>query len=275
MLWLHVWPTLVCGDFSIALCGMKGHQKQKRVKLGQGYSAQVDKTIKPSSYKSTSKNYGPSFHGDPWNYNVHPSKFSFLRVFYTVNFFTTKFMKILPFWNFCTLLLIELSTHGSNPTVRFASMNELEFFWLRGVLTQNSNAVELVKFLEKTQRLHIQIKAATLMMTSCWSFEPWARLFFEEKWNPRLYGQKQTLILATYPSIPFHPYVVLAIWLCIGAPPKIQVENWVITHLEQKFTMDLYGVGIWRAWWGVCKLQCTLLRKCIFVLKFSFFGSNY
>jgi hypothetical protein len=37
----------------------------------------------------------------------------------------------------------------------FASMSELELFLLTGVLTPNFNTVELVKFLEKKQKLHI------------------------------------------------------------------------------------------------------------------------
>jgi hypothetical protein len=46
-------------------------------------------------------------------------------------------------------------------------MGELEFFLLMGVLIQNSNTMELVKFLEKNQKLHIQIEAITLKVTSC------------------------------------------------------------------------------------------------------------
>jgi hypothetical protein len=34
-------------------------------------------------------------------------------------------------------------------------MSELELFFLIGVLTQNFNAVDLVKILEKNQNLHI------------------------------------------------------------------------------------------------------------------------
>jgi hypothetical protein len=46
-------------------------------------------------------------------------------------------------------------------------MSELEYFLLMGVLTQNPNTMELVKFLEKHQRLHIQIGGVTLKMTAC------------------------------------------------------------------------------------------------------------
>jgi hypothetical protein len=62
---------------------------------------------------------------------------------------------------------IKLSTHGSNLNSIFVIMSELEFFLLMGVLTQNFNTMDLVKFLEKNQKLHIQIIAVTLKVTSC------------------------------------------------------------------------------------------------------------
>jgi hypothetical protein len=51
-------------------------------------------------------------------------------------------------------------------------MNELEFFLFKGVLAQhslaqNSNIMQLVKFIEKNQRLHIQIGAVILKTTLC------------------------------------------------------------------------------------------------------------
>jgi hypothetical protein len=45
-------------------------------------------------------------------------------------------------------------------------MNELELFLLTGVLTPNFNTVDLVKFLEENKKLHIQIVAVTLKVTS-------------------------------------------------------------------------------------------------------------
>jgi hypothetical protein len=50
---------------------------------------------------------------------------------------------------------IKLSIHGSNLNSMFASMSEVELFLLTGVLTPNFNTWELVKFLEKKQKLHI------------------------------------------------------------------------------------------------------------------------
>jgi hypothetical protein len=48
-----------------------------------------------------------------------------------------------------------LSTHGSNLKSVFGIMSELKFFWLTGVLTQNFNIVDLVKFLGKNHKLQI------------------------------------------------------------------------------------------------------------------------
>jgi hypothetical protein len=60
------------------------------------------------------------------------------------------------FWIFCTSLPIKLNTHGSNLNSKFVIRNELEFFLLIKVLTQNFNFVDLVKFLEiKSKTSHL------------------------------------------------------------------------------------------------------------------------
>jgi hypothetical protein len=92
----------------------------------------------------------------PWelgDYNIQTSKFYFFWVFFSVNFFTPKLMKIrwssLLFGSFALHFQIKLSTHGSNFNSIFVIMNELELFFLMWVLTQNFNTMDLVKFLEK------------------------------------------------------------------------------------------------------------------------------
>jgi hypothetical protein len=88
-----------------------------------------------------------------------------------VNFFTPKLMKIrwssLFFGCFALHFQIKLSIHASNFNSRFVSMSELELFLLTGVLTPNFNTMDLVKILEKNQKLHIQIVAVTLKVMSC------------------------------------------------------------------------------------------------------------
>jgi hypothetical protein len=80
-------------------------------------------------------------------------------MFFTVNFFIPKFMKIrwssLFFGSFASHFQIKLSTHSSNLNSIFVIISELEFFLLTGVLTQNFNTMDLVKFLEKNPKLYI------------------------------------------------------------------------------------------------------------------------
>jgi hypothetical protein len=76
-----------------------------------------------------------------------------------VKFFNPKLMEIkwssLFFGSFARHFQIKLSAHGSNLKSIFVIMSELEFFLLTRVLTQNLNTVDLVKFLEKDQKIHI------------------------------------------------------------------------------------------------------------------------
>jgi hypothetical protein len=62
---------------------------------------------------------------------------------------------------------IKLNIHTSNFNSKFKSMSELELFLLTGVLTPNFNSMDLGKILEKNKKLHIQIVAVTLKVTSC------------------------------------------------------------------------------------------------------------
>jgi hypothetical protein len=54
------------------------------------------------------------------------------------------------FWISWKLLLNQVITHGSNLTFTFVSMSYLEFF-LKKVLAQNFNFVELANFFEKNK----------------------------------------------------------------------------------------------------------------------------
>jgi hypothetical protein len=57
----------------------------------------------------------------------------------------------LSFGSFVPHFQIKLSIKVSNLNFRFVSMGELELF----LLTPNFNTMDLVKFLEKNQKLHI------------------------------------------------------------------------------------------------------------------------
>jgi hypothetical protein len=82
------------------------------------------------------------------------------------------------------------------------------------ILTQNFNTVDLVKFLEKNQKLHIQIVAVTLKVTSCKtiSIKKVQKVKIQDSMN------KTNFFLST---LPFSPWAVLATWLHVGAPQKI------------------------------------------------------
>jgi hypothetical protein len=91
-------------------------------------------------------------------------------MFFSVNFITPKLMKIrwssLFFGSFAPHFQIKLSIHASNLKSTFVSMSELQLFLLMGVLTPNFNTMDLVKILEKNQKLYIQIVAVTLKVTT-------------------------------------------------------------------------------------------------------------
>jgi hypothetical protein len=67
-------------------------------------------------------------------------------------------------------------------------MSELELFLLTRVLTPNFNSMDLVKILEKNQKLHIQIVAVTLKVTSCRTL---SKKKCEKSEKPRFYGQNK------------------------------------------------------------------------------------
>jgi hypothetical protein len=71
------------------------------------------------------------------------------------------------FWVFCASLPNQVEHTCLKFNLRFASMSELELFLLTGVLTPNFNTMDIVKILEKNQKLHIQIVVVTLKVTSC------------------------------------------------------------------------------------------------------------
>jgi hypothetical protein len=90
-------------------------------------------------------------------------------------------------------------------------MIELELFLLTGVLTPNFNTMDLVKILEKNQKLHIQIVAVTLKVTS---YKIMSKTKVKKVKNQDFMG-KTNYFLRT---LPFSPWAVSATWLHVGAP---------------------------------------------------------
>ena len=71
----------------------------------------------------------------------------------------------------------------------FVTMSELEFFLLTKVLIQSFNTMDLVKFLERNQKLHIWTITITSMGTSCKTMSIIKKVEKNEK--PRLYWQNK------------------------------------------------------------------------------------
>jgi hypothetical protein len=87
-------------------------------------------------------------------------------------------------------------------------MSELELF----LLTPNFNTMDLIKILEINQKLHIQILAVTLKVTSC---ETMSKKKKCKKVKIQDFMGKTNYFLRT---LPFSPWAVSATWLHVGAP---------------------------------------------------------
>jgi hypothetical protein len=114
---------------------------------------------------------------------------------------------------------IKLSIHASNFNTKFVSMSELELFLLMDVWTQNVNTVDLVKFLEKNQKIHIQIIAVTLKVTSCRTMSKKKR---EKKVKNQDFMGKTNFFLRT---LPFSPWAISATWLHVGQGSFFWLQN--------------------------------------------------
>jgi hypothetical protein len=80
--------------------------------------------------------------------------------------------------------------HASNLISSFVSISELELFLLTGVLIPNFNTMDLVKILEKNQKLHIQIVEVRLKVTSCRTI---SKKKSGKKWKTKILWAKQTI----------------------------------------------------------------------------------
>jgi hypothetical protein len=75
--------------------------------------------------------------------------------------------------------------------------------------------MDLVKVLEKNQKLHIKIIAVTLKVTSCKTMN---KKKLKKVKNQDSMGKTNFF----FSTLPFSPWAVLATWLHVGAPHKIQ-----------------------------------------------------
>jgi hypothetical protein len=132
-----------------------------------------------------------------------------------------------------------LSTHGSNPTIGFVHMSDLKFILLIEVLTQNSNTMELAKFLEKNQRLTFKLES------SYWRWhhaKPWEKNKKEEEVRIQD-STKEKKKIFFFGTMPFSPLVFLAMWL----------YTWVFQKIHEKQICNLFWKKIHPRFWKKCQ----------------------
>jgi hypothetical protein len=112
----------------------------------------------------------------------------------------------------------------------------------------------LVKILEKNQKLHIQIVAVTLKVTSCRTM---SKKKSEKKLKIKFLCAKQIIFLEPCPSAlgQFQPHG------CMWELLRKYMKNELNTCFQQKFATGSNGVGIGRAWcsWKACEMCSSLI----------------
>jgi hypothetical protein len=116
------------------------------------------------------------------------------------------------FGSFAHYFQIKLSTHGSNLNSIFVIMSELELFFFTGVLTQNFNIVDLVKFIEKKSKTSHLDYSGHIEGDIMQNHEQ------KEKVKNQDFMGKTNFFLST---LPFSPWATSSTWLHVGVPHKI------------------------------------------------------
>jgi hypothetical protein len=126
-----------------------------------------------------------------------------------------------------------------------------------GVLTPNFNTMDLVKILEKNQKLQIQIVAVTLQVTSCRTMSKKKKVKKSEK--PRFYGQNKLI----FENPAFQPLGSFSHMAACRSSSENTLKNELNTCFQQKFATGSYGVRIGRAWCSriACEICSSLVQK--------------
>jgi hypothetical protein len=120
----------------------------------------------------------------PWDlgdYNIQTSKF-FFWVFFSVNFFTPKLMKI---WVFCTSFPNQVEHTCLKVQLQIYKYEWARIIFVDGGLDSKLQHYGPCNFVEKNKKLHIQIVAVTLKVTSCKTMSK------KRSEKPRFYGQNK------------------------------------------------------------------------------------
>jgi hypothetical protein len=145
--------------------------------------------------------------------------------------------------------------HASNFNSKFVSMSEPKLFLLTGVLTPNFNTMDLVKILEKNKKIHIQIIAVTLKVTS------YKTMSKKKKWKksekPRFYEQNKL----SFENPTLHPLGIFSHMAACRSSSKNTRKLGLIPVFNKKIATGSYGVRIGRAWCS--RKACEICKSLI------------
>jgi hypothetical protein len=124
------------------------------------------------------------------------------------------------FWVFCTSLPNQVEHTWLKSQLHIRSYEWAKILFVDGVLTQNFNIVDIVKFLRKISKTsHLDCSGrieGDIMQNHEKNNKKWKKVENQDSIG------KTNFFLST---LPFSPWVVLATWLHVGGPQKIH-EKW-------------------------------------------------
>jgi hypothetical protein len=102
-------------------------------------------------------------------------------------------------------------------------MSELKFFLLMGILTQNLNTMDFVKFLEKKSKTSHLDRSGHIVGDILQNHEKRKEKVKknEKKFNKVENQASMDKTNFFFSTLPFNPWAISATWLHVGAPQKI------------------------------------------------------
>jgi hypothetical protein len=159
------------------------------------------------------------------------------------------------FWVFC----ISLPNQVEHTCLKFQlQICKHEWAWINfvdgGLDSKLQHCGPCINSWKKIQKLHIQIIAVTLKVTSC---KTMSQKKSEKKWKTKILWAKQTIFWEPCPSPlgQFQPHG------CMQELLRKYMKNELNTCFQQKFAMGSYGVGIGCAWCSrkTCEISSSLV----------------
>ena len=174
-----------------------------------------------------------------------------------MNFFTLKLMKIgwssFFLWIYCNLLPNQVEHTLVKSQFHICNYEWAKILFVDKGLDSKLQHYGSYKISWKSSKTSHLI---TLKVTWCWTVS--------KKRNWKKVKSQNSMSKFFFSTLSFNPWAILATWLHVGAPQKIQYKkNELNTHFEQYFTMGSYGVGIGRVWCSenACEIYSSFIQK--------------